>query len=563
MNAMKKIVWFMITLVLAVSCEDYFEHTPQGNPTDEKFYRNLNELQTGLNAVYAVLAENDFQKSEWLFGDGCGDDCTLTDAVNPSSLLGQVGLFTFSPDNEWIRTRWEINYKGIFRANWVIRNAPGTYQWPGLGGANQNVLREIICQAKFLRALFYFNLVKTYGGIPIKPEMLEIAEDGTDNFVQPRSSREEVYRYIEKDLREAILGLRESYIEEESGHATKGAASALLMKVLAYQAKPGIQDPKWAEVVSMGRAFINQENMSIREILDYDNLYPDETPGEISSRLGFRKAFKLDSNIMVAGKYNLSTPYDELWNLPGEFGESSIFEVNHVNTPNIDRNFGSAYSEELNSRDYPHSDIIQPSQNLLDLKGSSNDPRLYTTVLEQPGIVPDNTSVGGQAGPTYTSCYKWYTLRYEKQLQGGNPKNFRLLRFADVILYYAEALNETGDPVTAIDELNKLRTRARMIAESGRWTAIPSGPDELPYGNYLQVRDRIWQERRIEKACEFDRFWEIVRTGQAAERLAEFNQKMGLDRYKNHFVKGVNEIFPVPQVEVDLSNGIVTQNPGY
>ncbi len=560
---MRKTICFTIILVLFSSCEDYFEHTPQGNPTDEKFYQNLNELQIGLNAVYSILADNNFQKSEWLFGDGCGDDCTLTDGVNPSSHLGQVGLFTFSSDNDMIRTRWQINYTGIFRANWIILNAPGTYQWPGLGGANQNVLREIICQAKFLRALFYFNLVKTYGGVPIKPEKLEITADGTDNFVQPRSSLTEVYQYIEKDLRESILGLRESYIEEEFGHITKGAATGLLIKVLAYQGKPGIQHPKWDEVVSMGSAFINQENMSIRELLDFDNLYPDESPEEIAERLGFRNSLNLDSLIMVAGKYNLSTAYDELWNLSGEFSESSLIEVNHVNTPNIDRNFGSWFSEELNSRNYPHADIIQPSQNLLDLKGSSNDPRLFTTVLEQPGFVPDNTSIGGQAGPTYTSCYKWYTLRYERQLQAGNPKNFRMLRFADIILYYAEALNETGDPVAAIDEANKLRYRARQIAVSGRWTAIPSGPDDIPYGNYLQVRDRIWKERRIEKACEFDRFWDIVRTGQAAERLAEFNQKMGLDRYKKHFVKGVNEIFPIPQVEIDLSNGIVTQNPGY
>lgn len=560
---MKRSIFIATILVTLTSCENYFEHTPQGNPTDEAFYQNLNELQTGLNAVYAVLAENDFQKSEWLFGDGCGDDCTLTDAVNPSSHLGQVALFTFSPDNEMIRTRWEINYKGIFRANYVIRNAPGTYQWPGLGGANQNVLREIICQAKFLRALFYFNLVKTFGGVPLKPEKLEFDAGGGDNFVQPRSSREEIYRYIERDLREAILGLRVSYIEEESGHATRGAATALLIKVMAYQAVPGIDDPKWEEVSLFGDAFINQGNLSIREILDYDELYPDESPGEIALRLGFRSSFRLDSMLIVAGQYNLSTPYDELWNLSGEFSESSVFEVNHINTPDIDRNFGSQFSEELNSISYPHSDIIQPSQNLLDLKGSTNDPRLFTTVLEQPGIVPDNTIIGGQAGPTYTSCYKWYTLRYEKSLQSGNPKNFRILRFADVLLYYAEALNETGDQVAAIDQANKLRARARDIAASGRWTAIPTGPDDLPYSNYLQVRNRIWQERRIEKACEFDRFWEIVRTGQAAERMAEFNQKMGLDRYKNHFVKGVNEVFPIPQVEIDLSNGIVTQNPGY
>ena len=133
----------------------------------------------------------------------------------------------------------------------------------------------------------------------------------------------------------------------------------------------------------------------------------------------------------------------------------------------------------------------------------------------------------------------------------------------EVILWYAEALNETGNPEEAVDQLNKLRRRARLITESdGRWTGSKDKPDYLVPGNYLQIRKMIWEERRIELAFEFDRFFDIVRQENASLYMQKFNASFEAP-YQKHFVEGINEIFPIPQNEIDFSNGIVVQNPGY
>ena len=172
--------------------------------------------------------------------------------------MGQLVMFRFNTSNAWIRQRWEVNYRGIHRANQVIANI-GRVGISTTSYYAYQQIRWIYGQAKFLRALYYFNLVKTYGGVPIRPEV----ESVNDGLVVPRSTEADCYAYIERDLREAAVMLPVAYPAAETGKATRGAAVGLLMKVLMYQARPSVESGKWAEMVRLGRYFVDGQPLTV------------------------------------------------------------------------------------------------------------------------------------------------------------------------------------------------------------------------------------------------------------------------------------------------------------
>ena len=168
------------------ACSDFLDKGVLGESDAKDYYDTKYKLQSALNAVYDILQSDEFTQCEWRFGDPTADDVWGGDE-GLSSQMGQLVNFRFDTNNEWIRRRYVINYKGIHRVNQVIANAHKV-QLSTTDYSEYKAVREILGQAKFLRAFFYFNLVKTYGGVPIRPEVEEV-----DNLVIPRSSAEEVY----------------------------------------------------------------------------------------------------------------------------------------------------------------------------------------------------------------------------------------------------------------------------------------------------------------------------------------------------------------------------------
>ena len=250
-------------LPLFASCSDFLDKEVQGNTTSEEYYDTRYKLQSALDAVYDVLQSDDLNDSDWRFGDATADDVKGSDE-GTSSQMGQLVNFRFNTSNTLILDRWEVYYRGIHRANEVIANAHKVRLTTNQYSEYQEI-REILGQAKFLRAYFYFNLVRTFGGVPIRPEVEDV-----ENLVVPRSSKEECYAYIEKDLREAAIMLPARFNGEECGKAGCGAVVALLMKVLMYEATPGIQSEKWEEMVKLGQYFIEGATMTYSDILKYD-----------------------------------------------------------------------------------------------------------------------------------------------------------------------------------------------------------------------------------------------------------------------------------------------------
>lgn len=539
-------------------CADFLEKELQGRSTDENFYDTYYQLQAALNASYDVLQSDLFTECEWRFGEACADDVHGADE-GLASQMGQLVHFRFNTSNEWIQHRYTVNYRGIRRANQVIANVHRTKLSVHDYASYKNI-REILGQAKFLRALYYFNLVKTFGGVPIRPEVEQV-----DKLVVPRSTTEEVYAYIEQDLREAAIMLPARFSGINAGKAGSGAAIALLMKVLMYQATPGKPSKHWEEIVRLGQFFVDGNPMTYASMLHYNPAH--ETWEQLRSRLRFKPQalntntdpyehpdtqlpeLKTAYSIEYKDTHGLPITYAEQFFNTGEFARSSIFEVTFKESAdgsNGDTNEGGFIYDRL----YSASPILWTTDDIVQ-EIFSNDPRKAYTIGHHQ-YAPDGEI--NQSGQGRIFSLKWYTPLKERPLYGGdNGKNRRLIRYPEVVLMYAEALNECGMGAQALEQLNKNKTQANTINGSNTFYIG---------GGYGHMRDQIWKERRIELCFEWDRFFDLVRQKRAAEVIQNYGSKRANKR-GYFFRKGVNELFPIPQNEIDLSNGVVKQNPGY
>ena len=545
--------WFL----LLTSCSDFLEREVKGNPDSEDFYNTIYELQEGLNAVYDVLQSDQYTNCEWIFGEACGDDVVGTDE-NSTSQIAELVNFRFDTSNEWILKRYQVNYRGINRANQVIANV-GRVQFSSDDTDNYTTVRAILGQAKFLRALFYFNLVKTYGGVSIRPEREEIGQ-----YTIPRSSKEEVYAYIERDLREAACMLDGKYTANSSGKVGAGACVALLMKVLMYEATPGTASEKWEEMVALGDYFVGGKTMTYRDILHLENY--TETWDEIARRLWFKPQEKLltgesytteDTRLpSLANIYSLEAKstydgttlhYRDLYNQIGEFCARSVFEIvfkESANGLSGDSNEGTGIMNDLFwNRLFSSTSFTNAIQ---------NDPRRDVVILLHASSTFDNQRLEVPAGRR--GCMKWYTPKTERpQDDNDNGKNRRVIIYSDVVLMYAEALNEVGRREEALSQLNAVKAVANKITNVATLYKA---------GTYLEMRSQIWTERRFELCHLWDRYFDLVRQGRAAKVLHALAAEQVWNRGKN-FVEGINEVFPIPQNEIDITNGVVKQNPGY
>ena len=342
---MKKILSIVSVAAVAfamTSCSDFLDKEIQGYATDENYYDTQYKMQTVLNAAYDVLQSDKYWDQEWRFGEGMGDNVRNTDE-GLSSQMGQLVLFRFTTSNTWILQRWEVNYEGIHRANQVIANINRIKLSTSQYSAYTSI-RYILAQAKFLRALYYFNLVKSFGGVPIRPET-----ETVENLVVPRSTKEEVYAYIEKDLREAAMVLPTGWVNTtDFGKVTKGAAVGLLMKVLLYQAKPGVPSEKWQELKRIGDYMVGGTAMTNAELIQWDgkedwealrqrlwykpkHLNTESDPYEASTDLlsPLHSTYSLEYKDMYGAALHAGDMWAYLYQFyrDGEYCKGSVYEV--------------------------------------------------------------------------------------------------------------------------------------------------------------------------------------------------------------------------------------------
>ena len=291
----RKALGFMSAVALAASslaltgCNDFLDEPVKGNSIDKNYYDTTYKLQAALNATYDILQSDAMQDTDWRFGEACGDDMVGNDE-GLTSHMGQLVNFQFNTSNPYILNRWEIYYKAIHRVNQVIANVDRVRLSNHETDDFRNV-RYIYGQAKFLRAYFYFNLVRTFGGVPIRPEV-----ESVDKLVVPRSSIEDCYAYIEKDLREALIMLPVRFTDGNAGKVGAGACAALLMKVLMYQAKPGDGSVKWQQCAEIGDYFVAKKSMTFGQMLKFDERYPDTDWETLREKLWFKPLWAMAEN---------------------------------------------------------------------------------------------------------------------------------------------------------------------------------------------------------------------------------------------------------------------------
>lgn len=503
---MKKIfkTVMVFSLVFFTACDDYIEVEPVG-PDADNYFNNEQEYESALIGAYDML-----QSSFWnvLLGVIASDDYAAGgDSFNyDQPTLQNVNQMIHTPsDNNQLRDIWNLMYAGLNRANYLLEFKDKT----DFSGREQ-----IIAQAYFLRAYYAFELAKHFGDIPLKTEerngVSRIADQrtiiGEQYDINRVGSISAVYSLIEEDLKEAIpnLPLEQSEVYKVS----KGAAQALLGKVYLYHGT--FDADKFADAASAFADVIGSEQYSLKLEEDYQNLF------ESSAENGTESVFEIQyTGVEPAG-----------WNCI-ICSEGSYFpKFCGPRSPYDNQEFVTGWG------------FCLPSQELYDLY-DEDDARRDVTIYD----LRDQQDSYSQGRDDTGLFNRKYIPRKADDRAGSDPLNFannyRSIRYADVLLMSAEAEAQSGG-ANAENRLNDVRFRA-YGDNSHDYTAAEG-----------DILDAIYLERRKELAGEGHRFFDLVRTGQAAAAIPGF-------------IANKNEVFPIPLVELELANAVGRwgQNQGY
>lgn len=529
----------LLSATILSSCEDFLEPQNYNSLLSSTYYTDSLRLKTATFGVYKILQSNgDFASGSnrlygydmWAFADVSAD---LVDGrnlfeggQNPSDI--QRGIQT--PGNPTLGKVWPRNYAIVRRANDVINNIPNV---PNMSTALRNKYEG---ELRFLRALAYFNLIRTFGGRPHVPSedewgipmMTEAVTSIDQEFIKPRGSVSEAYDYIIEDLIFAGNHLPVKWTGENIGRVSKGAAWALLAKVYMTQAGTSDNTVIWDKALEYAQKVID---------LNIYSLY--KVPG------------------------TLNNPYASLFRIQGENGVESIFEIQEQAR---DYGFGESYNNILapSSRMAANNKgFVYPTQGLVDMYEEGDLRKKASIFMAGDEFYPE-----GSATPLSGYAYQpsGLTGYHTKKFVSGTtnmwetgPANIRLLRFAEILLIKAEALNAMGNTNDAYALVNEVRLRAGL-------GGLPEGLSEEG------MRDAIWKERALEFFMEGDRWFDLKRTDQLLTQMkwinsilpTSFNNPVNSEiNYVNNFNTDKHYIMPIPQGEIDLTNGVLVQAPEY
>lgn len=473
----------LASLVAMYSCsKDFINIRPESTTTTDLLYQTDGDFQDAVTAVYTAIQTQyaDF----WIFGDVPGEDVTQEVVKNDPWYFADV--FTMQDNVPLLATTWSNYYVAITRANLVLHHINN------VDGASLTNRDRYVGESRFLRALAYFDLVRIFGGVPKVTTPLTASEA----YETPRETAENIYLdIIIPDLLDAAEKLPLSYSGSHVGRPTRGAAKALLGRVYLTLQEFGKAEEILSEVTTLGYALLP----------DYNDLF-DYTGNEHHS------------------EYIFDIEYEE-----GMGNQGSVFT--HRFMPN-----SSAMADFYGIKGGELSETFSPSAELRNLF-EADDKRKFVTVGEQGGFYnQDNAFIRLPAATSQN-----YTMKYVTpvNLVRDSRANWKVIRYADVLLMYAEALNENGKTTEALVHLNTVRARA--------------GLENVNTSSQTEVRDHIARERRLELAFEGHRWFDLVRTGKAFETL----QHLGMQEFMT--------IFPIPLSQIQVMNNpsIFPQNPGY
>ena len=497
-----KILGLVIVITMLTSCKKWVDY----NPHEDYKITELDYLKS--ESDYRTMAISVYTPIQWLnqavpVGDIASDNA-VSGGENASDVLSlqQIDDYTHTPVNSTLTELWKAAYEGINRANYMHQ-----YKATNRAGETVNFAGKdaLYGEIYFLRAYYYFTLVKFFGDVPL---FVDKRLGLTDSKTLTRAAKADVYKQIELDITSAIAVL--PAIQTQKGRVTKYAAQALLGKVYLYQKK-------------------------------YD------------------AAAAMLENVITPNVFSLVTDFGSIFLATGENGPESVFEIQYSNNSpyynwgGVTRGQGNHSVQQCGIRGINGSAAMPyaagwstnlPTQNLA-AAYTTGDKRKAVTILDIEAYKTANPSFGitYQVAPyKNTGLYNQKYLPRKGETSGqvelNYLNNFRTIRYADVLLMAAEANNKATAPndVKAKTYLNLVRSRAfgdnlHDITSTG-----------------ATLYQAILDERRLELAMEGERFFDLVRTGQAAAKITGFSA-------------GKHEVFPIPQEEVDIS-GLI-QNTGY
>lgn len=468
-------------IMLFTSCKKFLEQTPETARSETNFYKTSSDFYNATIGTYSTF------KNGGLYGNGSGALFTLWEIVSDNADFGvtrqpinlaqfEVEDFNLSISNTLISSAWTGHYAGIGRANSIIARLPAAT----FAQAEKDRFEG---EAKFLRALFYFNLVRLFGDVQLVTD--EINDPYALNAT-PRTPVAQVYNLIIADLQAAETKLPATIPVNEAGRASRWAAKALLGKVYLTQ-------KAWTNAAAKLKEVMDNSGRSL--MMNYAAVF------------AFNTSYAANTETLLAVQYK-----------SGQIGQGSDLWSNwapfNAGAPllGVGGGGGGGFAR-------PTLDMVNAYE--------TGDTRRAATVA---------TSYMNGA----TTVNERFVVKYRHQgaLAGDADTDFPILRYADVLLMYAEALNESGQTAAAEAPLNAVRARAGLVAKTGL--------------NQQDMRLAIEQERRVELAFECHRWPDLVRT----------------DRYfpvmtaKGFPTRDFHRLYPVPQRERDLNNGL-SQNPGY
>lgn len=521
MDAIMKLIQFGCAMLLGAllpGCVELTQPNPNERSTDT-FWQTAGDVEEGIIAAYAGLTLNGtYARHLSLLYDGRSD---LAHGLGANG--GLNGVIRFQPlnynGNGFIAGAWDDQYHAIFRANQVIANAPMIEMDPDLR-------ERAVAEAKFIRALMYFNLVTLFRNVPLVLEPLE-ANDRPE-----QAAADAVWAQIEKDLEEAraVLPPVSTYRSGGAnlGRATRGAATALLGKV-------HLQQREWQQAATALREVMDSKEYTL--LPNYADLFDDRDENHLESV--FEVQFVDAATAGTSGARGFDVP-----RLRGAQGPSFI-ELQP--TPW----YFCQFFEDVERC------LVAP-QNAGTTAGTP-DPRLDHTIFwNKPGGMDvfgrPFLSRYAKPGPTRIFWKKW-AQHWLNSHDFDSPVNFTVIRFADVLLMYAEASVETGDFAGAKFAVDQVRGRV--------------GLNPLPLGSQIAMRDAVEKEQLLELGWELARWPYLVRH----DRLPSNNDEKAafVERDRDYAGFDVNsygaphpksELLPIPLVEVNY-NPNIQQNPGY
>jgi starch-binding outer membrane protein, SusD/RagB family len=523
MKKNKILIWSMLLaipmLVSVVGCKKYLDRKPLQSTLDDL---NQGKLEGQVLGMYNILRTYaGFSTLPWLDFHSIRDDDAQkgSDINDGKEVNAEFETFQYTKDDWAPNTYWNDRYTMINTANIALHTADS------LKVTDPASLRNI-GEACFFRAYSYFELVKTYGEVPILNKQIVVPSDG----IKAKSTVADVYAFIDSNLQVAANYLpvtADEYGPGYKGRLTKGAANTLWAQTNLFR-------QNWAKVIGLCNQVIGSGQYSL---LKFTDIWKDATNGD--GKNGLESIFEMNAWVGANGQANSKVNNGSGW--------GTCQNVRQNGATN-DWNLGWGWNT--------------PTQNLVDA-WDDTDPRKRQTVLfsGQPDGGPDQGGYGATL-PNYTTpdgsgglAQKYWNKKvysdpgmraftgFIKANGAAEWINHRILRYGDIYLMLAEAANEMNDGATAAANLEKIRDRASGFKGATR-TIVPP----IAFVNQAQMRTAIKNERRFEFAMEGYRFYDLVRWGDAVSVLS------GLG-YTNRC-----RYYPIPQKAIDLSGGVLKQN---